>query len=221
MKNHPVAIATMLLLFASASRAPAAANTARPATTQAKPWVDDFPAFVNATAGKQDWIVGRSTMPCVTEDEAFQAATRDAGEQLLARLRPQLSPRSYEPDSEAWLQRRLARELVIGRLVSDRYVARVQRPFGELWSESVLVDASSSRVGAIARDYDAWMRGRSDTRRGAAASVVGLSLAILLIYAVVNAITRGYFRGRLRAGAGLSLAAAMFALYYYASRTGG
>jgi hypothetical protein len=169
-----------------------------------KPWVDDFPAFANSTGGKR-WIVGRSTPACLSEDEAFQAASRDARIQLLARVRPQL-PNPYNADSEAWLARRLDRDLAAGRLITDRFVSRIRRPYGELWTEAILVDASGDRFAGLARDYSTWLRTRGDTRRGAVASVVGLSLAILLVYAAVNAITKGYFRGRLRAGAAVSLA---------------
>lgn len=202
--------------FLVAACMPVSANPpARPhelAAATTKPWVDDLPAFVNATGGKR-WIVGRSMTVCLSEDEAFQAAARDAREQLLSRVRPQL-PHSPDGENEAWLARRLDRELAAGHLVNDRFVSRVRRPYGELWSEAILVDASSDRLSGPMRDYSTWLRVRGDTRRGAVASVVGLSVAILLVYAAVNAITKGYFRGRLRAGAVLSLALGVLAVVY-------
>lgn len=177
-----------------------------------KLWVDDFPAFANTTGGKR-WVVGRSAAVCLTEDEASQAASRDARVQLLARVRPQLPP-PYTVETEAWLARRLDGELSAGRLVTDRFVSRVRRPYGELWSEAILVDASADRFSGLTREYSAWLRIRGATRRGAVASIVGLSLAILFVYAAVNAVTHGYFRGRLRAGAAVSLALGLLAVVY-------
>jgi hypothetical protein len=45
-------------------------------------------------------------------------------------------------------------------------------------------------------------------------SVAGLSITILLIYTAVNAATKGYFRGRLRAAAAVTLALALLAAVY-------
>jgi hypothetical protein len=109
-----------------------------------------------------------------------------------------------------WLERRLAQEVV----VADRSVSRVHRPYGDIWSEAVLVDASKDRLARVAREYSAWRSNRHQTVGGAAASVVGLSIAILLIYTAVNAATKGYFRGRLRAAAALTLALGLLAAVY-------
>jgi hypothetical protein len=203
----------------AASRAdPISRRRDDPSTATSKPWVEDFAAFVNSSGGGR-WIVGRSTSPCLSEDEAFRAASRDARDQLMARLGPQ-APLPRDAEGDVWLQRRVAQELAAGRLVTDRYVSRVRRPYGELWSESILVDASGERLSALAREHATWLRNRYHTRRGALAGVAGLSLAILLVYAAVNAATKGYFRGRLRAGAVLSLALGLFAVIYTTRGTG-
>jgi hypothetical protein len=190
--------------------------TATPSLAQgeaAKPWVDDFARFANSTRDKT-WIVGHSTMPCLSETEAFDAASRDGSVQLLARLRPRLA-RSYGAESEAWLMRRLGQELSAGgSLVADRFVSRVHRPYGDIWSEAILVDASSARLGSIAHEHAVWASGRQHARRGAMASIVGMSLAILLIYAVVNAVTKGYFRGYLRTGAALGMTLGVIGVWY-------
>src|SRR5437660_12294670 len=86
-----------------------------------KPWVDDFARFANSTRDKT-WIVGHSTMPCLSESEAFDAACRDGSAQLLSRLRPRLA-RPYGAQSEAWLMQRLGQEIAGGSLVADRFVA--------------------------------------------------------------------------------------------------
>jgi hypothetical protein len=185
----------------------------------AKPWVDDFARFANSSRDKT-WIVGHSTMPCLSEGEAFDAACRDGSAQILARLQPRLA-RAYGAESEAWLMRRLGQELSAGgALVADRFVSRVRRPYGDIWSEAILVDASNARLSNIASEHSVWLRNRQHARRSAAASIVGMSLAILLIYAVVNAVTKGYFRGYLRTTAAAAMTLCMIGMWYVIRGTG-
>lgn len=184
----------------------------------AKAWVDDFARFANSTPDKT-WIVARSTTPCLSETEAFEAACRDGSVQLLSRLRPRLV-RPWVAGSEAWLMGRLNQEICSGSLVADRFVSRVHRPYGDIWSEAILVDVSSARLGSIAREHAIWLSSRQHVRRGAVASIVGMSLAILLIYAVVNAVTKGYFRSYLRTGAALGIALGGIGAWYVIRGTG-
>jgi hypothetical protein len=184
-----------------------------PSTAATQAWVDDFPAFANSAGGKR-WIVARSSSPCLSENEAFEAASRDARDQLYSRVRTRLAS-SCGPETEAWMKRRLSQELSTSRdLIVDRYVSRVHRPYGDIWSESILVDASSGRLSALVREHAQWYKARQQSRRGTAASIGGLSLAILLVYAVLNAVTKGYFRGRLRAGAAVTLALLALGVIY-------
>jgi hypothetical protein len=134
-------------------------------------------------------------------------------------MRPRLtSPNDFE--SAAWLQRRLTQELAAGHIITDRSVARVRRPYGELWSEAILVDASSDRLSGLMREHADWLSVRRHTRRSAVVSIFGMSLAILLIYAALNAVTSGYFRGRLRAGAALMLAMGLLVVIYWIQSAG-
>jgi len=45
----------------------------------------------------------------------------------------------------------------------------------------------------IVREHANWLSSRQHARRGAVASIVGMSVAILLIYAAVNAATKDTF----------------------------
>ncbi|MDB5323393.1 MAG: hypothetical protein JWN40_5024 [Phycisphaerales bacterium] len=197
---------SMLLFQAAAGSFASAAQPQpvnEPAIAVVKPWVEDFAAFASASGAKQ-WIVGRADAPCLSEAESFEAASRDACAQLLARMRQRLA-RSNDARNEEWLQRRLAQELAVGSIVTDRSVSRIRRPYGEIWSEAILVDASSNRLAKIERDYSTWLNQRQQAKRSAAVSIAGLSLVILGIYAGLNAVTKGYFRGRLRTGAAVMM----------------
>ena len=197
------------LIAAGVDAGPVAAakpKPAQPPTTATapttRPWAADFPAFANAAADRH-WVVGRSSKPCLSESEAAEQARRDAGSQVRALLRPHLSSRWLDGDAEAWLKGRVDRELVLGRLIVERSLSKVHRPYADIWSGAVLVDASGDRLAPIVRDYQEWRQVRTHTLRRTGFSVLGFSAAILAIYAVMNALTKGYFRGRLRAGAGL------------------
>ena len=192
----------LFLAIASAARA------------ESKPWVDDFSSFASTRDGAR-WIVGRSAFPCPSEAEAHDAAERDAIDQASARVRP-LVGQFLDPQSEVWLRRRLGLELVI----ADRALSRVHRPYGDVWSESVLVDAPHDRLVRVAKNYSDWRNKRHRTAGTAVASIFGLSIAILLIYTVLNAVTRGYFRGRLRAAAAMTLALGVLAAVYAVGRVG-
>jgi hypothetical protein len=178
-------------------------------------WVTDLPAFLRDNPG-HDWIVGRSQTPAVSEQEAFDQARNNAASQLRKLLRATLTPSLFRSEGENWIKDRVAREFTLGDLIVQRAATRTRRPYGDIWSAAVLVDTSPNRLGPIARDYDAWRRDRAATTRSTGFSLVGLSLAILAIYAVMNVLTKGYFRGRLRASAALALGLGTFLLIYLA-----
>lgn len=186
--------------------------TTAPTTQQ---WVSDFPAFLRDN-GSREWIVGRSQTPAVSEQEAFDQARSNAASQLRKLLRATLTPSLFKSEGEAWIKDRVAREFTLGNIIVERAATKTHRPYADIWSAAVLVDTSPDRLGPIARDYDAWRHNRAATARSTGFSLVGLSLAILAIYCVMNALTRGYFRGRLRAGASLTLALGTFFLIWLA-----
>jgi hypothetical protein len=208
MNAHRIRIRTLLwtlMLVGLAGAARAAEPATCPSCEVEKTWLTDFPTFANANATRQ-WIVGRTTTVCLNEGEAMERARHNTRQLLVDFLRPQLSaPGRFGPDDEAWLKQRLTRELATGRLVKDRWVSHVKRPYGEVWSAALLVDASSDRLATIAREHDIWRLNRDTTVRRTGASIVGLSVVILLVYAVLNVLTKGYFRGRLRAMAGFAM----------------
>jgi hypothetical protein len=168
----------------------ATAAPARPARD--KPWLDDPAAFLSNT--RQRWIVGRSTGPCLSATEATQQACADASLQLVASLSGQMP---MEAD-RSWLQRRLASDLSAGRLIEDRAVGVEHKPYGDLWSAAVLVDGSRAQLQRLAAEYSRSLGQQRVTRSRQLLSVAGLWMAILGMYALLNWLTKGYFRGRLR-----------------------
>jgi hypothetical protein len=206
----------MIVGLAGAARGGEPAATC-PSCEVEKTWVTDFPTFANAN-GTRQWIVGRTTTVCLNEGEAMERARHTTRQLLVDFLRPQLG--QFGPDDEAWLKQRLTRELTTGRLVKDRSVSHVKRPYGEVWSAAILVDASSDRLATVAREHRIWRQSRDTTVRRTGASIFGLSVVILLVYAVLNFLTKGYFRGRLRAMAGFALCGGTMVLIWLMKAAG-
>lgn len=168
-----------------------------------KPWMDD-PAQFLSDAGASRWIIGRSRTPCLSESEADAKACGDAAQQLAAPLSAMTDLRSVNRE---WRRRRLAADLIAGRFIRDRSISRVHKPYGEIWSAAILVDASSVQLRSIAVEYSAILRDQRHALIRNIFSMAGMCAAILLIYFALNAATKGYFRGRLRMAAALSLVA--------------
>jgi hypothetical protein len=205
MSRLPTILLTALLLASSLGAARVVpAPTSQPTSAPTQQWFTDLPTFVHANGARQ-WIVGHSSATCVTQQEAADQARRDAASQLRNVLRGTLPGALLRGEADTWIKNRVSRDLALGNLIVDRAVRKVHRPYADIWTAAVLVDASPDRLAPIARDYDAWRTGRTATIASTGFSLVGLSLAILGIYAVMNALTKGYFRGRLLASAGLAL----------------
>jgi hypothetical protein len=173
--------------------------------SRGKPWLDDPASFLN-NAGPRNWVVGHSTGPCLSSKEAVQQACADASQQLVTSLADQLPA-----DADwHWLQHRLTSELSGGRFIEDRAVAVEHKAYGDIWSAAVLVDGSSAQLHRLAAEYARTLGDRRVTRGRQLLSVAGLWMAILATYALLNWLTKGYFRGRLRlTSAALLLVAAL------------
>jgi hypothetical protein len=191
------------LSTATSSVDPAAALRSLDGATRAnKPWVDDFAAFVTSHPGQ--WVVGRSTHPCLSEPEAARAARSDAANAVYARVAARFGSSPADAD---WVRRRITADVVDGSLDADCLAERFTRPYGTVWTESVLLDVSPQRLDSLLSSYQAdqaqWRQRSSEIRQAVAISVAGAWLA----YLVLNSVTKGYFTMRLRLAAALVTAA--------------
>lgn len=117
------------------------------------------------------------------------------------------TPRQAEPSGLNYQATLSA--LTGGQYVRDRSTRRYVRSYGDVWDAAVLVDASPANVAEISRDAarlfrDAeWPAGaQRQERRVTVLSTIaagGAMMAVIaLLYAVVNALTKGYMVRRLR-----------------------
>ncbi|MEL6105326.1 MAG: hypothetical protein AAFU85_04790 [Planctomycetota bacterium] len=142
----------------------------------AKPWVHSFDQFVT-NYPRRRFMVGYSAGVHSSEDEARRAAMDD--------VRVKSEP-EYGPLSEM---------LATEPNVVDRFAQKLERPYGVVWREAVLVEVTSNAL----RNAQARMPGRGDSTHGRLWLVFSLaivaSIAVLLC-SLLNWITEGYYRGR-------------------------
>jgi len=83
-------------------------------------------------------------------------------------------------------------------LVVDQFAQRFARPYGDVWSASILAEVSSRRLDALAHQYAAQVQISHVHRVRAIAAGGALIVALWLLYTAANAVTRGYYAARLR-----------------------
>lgn len=185
-----------------------------------KPWAEDFGAFLSAGPARP-WVRGEAPRPGVSEADALRLARADAAGELVPRVvhegRLDLSAGA---GSEADLAKFIADSLAREPWLADQFVRRLSRPYGDVYHASVLVDASPSAMQSLAREWQSSRSAvvlarveRTVTTWGAVAALAGV---LFVLYLLVNAFTRGYFAGRLRAvavvAAGVGLVAVLLLL---------
>jgi hypothetical protein len=172
-------------------------------TRPSKAWLTDFAAFTSTHPGV--WIVGRSHDPCLSEPEAQQAARADAANAVYALL-PQ---RLRDADDTDALKRSVLSAIAAGGLETDAFPERFDRPYGTVWTDSVLLDASPQKLTSLLDGYDRAWRDHQRRQTLLRAAAAGLVTAAWLMYIFLNAVTKGYFTTSLRLGAAAVTAAAL------------
>lgn len=189
--------------------------TTGPVTMQSsgKLWVDDWVAFVNHVEPGKRWLRAESPMPCATEQEAREEALKAAATQLQPYIMNQLhSSRSAAitiKTSDEWVRKQILASLSQDEAIADRHVLRTSRPYGDLWNESVLVDASPATIDRLSRRYSSAAQAQLRTDAAGWAGLAVLAGVIALVYAFLNSATKGYFVWRLRTAALLVLLVAV------------
>ena len=170
-----------------------------PTQPERKSWVDDSATFLSSASGRH-CVIGRSARPCLSQAEAEGQALADAAGQLMFASR--LSRASDLVGRDEWVSR-IATELSIEGKVRDRSLTLVHKPYGDLWSAMVLVDAAPSWVAARQAQ---WSRNRETAQARRLAGALGICIVVLLARLAANAVTRGYYHRRVGAATILSLA---------------
>jgi len=172
-----------------------------------KPWIDNFAGFTASHPGQ--WIVGRCARPCLSQEEAEQSARSDAARAVFAVALKRLGP---SHDDEQWLAQRVLADVRAGELADDDLAERFDRPYGTIWTETVLLDASPAKVDALVDRYRGELRERDARMAAVQFAAAALAISAWIAYFLINVITKGYFTLRLQLIAGTITAVAFLVL---------
>lgn len=171
-----------------------------------QPWVDDANWSGNAQLGTPT-VVGYSDGLFADPAEAERSALASAARRMHRTLpeRVTTGPESADP----MRQLAVVEDVIHAReLVRDRFVQRIDRPYGRLYRAAVLIDAGSETRGYVHAAVEqvgqaaaGAARAQQHRRFSQAVSVGVLAVLILLVYALLNALTKHYYLWPLRAAA--------------------
>ena len=180
----------------------------RAARFVSKPWVANFAQYVAGTNGP---VVRAGSSPVASFEEAQEEAFADAARKLAPYVRSALN----REDTSGGVRQKavdhgaILAELRKGKLVLDRFSQQFDRPYGKLWREQILIDASPKAIKPIAAAIDKKMTEAINTAAAArraerqtwatlTVSLGGLAVLIFAVYLVLNAATKGYYTWVLR-----------------------
>ena len=160
-----------------------------------KPWVDDFSGFLN-TRPNSRFIIAKSAESCMTEAEANQQAVQNACSQVADMLGHASLRRSGVPVSFARPVN--STDILDGNFIMDRFVQSFQGTTGKIWRQALLVDASAEKLKNLAQRKAIIATVRKRHFAGMFFSIIGLIVLITVVYAFLNAATKGYYVWSLR-----------------------
>lgn len=182
-----------------------------PPTTQQSPtgklWVDSWQRFRNTRPPGTNWIRADSAGYFATDDQALQSAYDRAIPLIEATIRNYGVPQGTARQQIATALR------AGGGLVSDQYLEHVNRPYGELWRCSLLIDLTPARARQISNATLAAARSGNRQQMTVWASALGMILVLVLTYFFLNAATKGYFVWKLRAAVVMMLIVTLLLFY--------
>jgi len=160
-----------------------------------KPWVEDFSGFLN-TRPDSRFIIAKSAESCMTEAEANQQAVQNACSLVANMLGQAPLRRSGVPVSFAKPVN--STDILEGNFILDRFVQSFEGTAGKIWRQALLVDVSTEKLKKLAQRKAIIATVRKRHFAGMFFSIIGLIVLITVVYAFLNAATKGYYVWSLR-----------------------
>lgn len=182
------------------------------------PWVEARTSFASSYANG-DWLVGYSDGTHTSHDEARHDAIIAASDALLPLAQARINRLSASDQHRFaqqmqkdpnWLRNKVADELVSRNLATDRFAQRFDRPYGTVWREAVLVDASQPRVEEIARSLVQGLDSKISHDRATWFSFAAMLGLVFGTYMFLNMATKGYYAWTLRFAAAAGIVVVVF-----------
>ena len=167
-----------------------------------KPWIEDLSGFLNARPNSR-FIIAKSADSCMTQAEANRQAVENACAQVTKML-DQVSQRLSKISAPFTLPVN-SNDILKGDFIIDRFVQSFKGTAGRIWRQAFLIDASDEKLTELARRKAVVARARKMTWARMSLSIIGLLVLITVVYAFLNAATKGYYVWSLRV-AGIVLA---------------
>ncbi len=166
-----------------------------------KPWIENFYGFWNSRPNTRI-VIAKSAESCLTQTQANRQAVEDACAQLTELLGQ--APRAQATPG---LTRKVtSTDVLEGDFILDRFVQSFDGRAGKIWRQALLIDASAGKIEQLALRKAVVARAMKMSLARMFFSVVGLLVLITVVYAFLNAATKGYYAWSLRiAGAVLAL----------------
>ena len=182
------------------------------ARLEEKPWLGATPA----PYGRQDYVVVTSGEPtAATRDEALYRLNQSKAATVARLVESQVATLSSQwharpEDVRSQVQ---ANYTDAGTSFDDQVVMRIDRPFGAVWQAAGLVRVPTSNIARMAQAAQAVSYDRRAGWAKMIGGAAGMLLVLLVLYAIMNAITRGYFRPHLRTAVAIFLALAVVVMF--------
>ena len=167
-----------------------------------KPWVENFSGFLN-TRPNSRLIIAKSADSCMTESEANHEALENACT-LIAQMLGE-SSRRLSGIPAPFARPVNSTDILEGDFILDRFVQSFKGTAGRIWRQAFLIDASAEKLAKLAHRKAVTTRARKMSWARMFFSIVGLLVLITVVYAFLNAATKGYYVWSLRI-AGIILA---------------
>jgi hypothetical protein len=190
-----------------------------------KPWADDWNLYRNSEPDKR-WMLAESTQLYANEAEAMDSAQRRAVELLAPLVKESMSAKAKRSGREIirvtdeWVRKAILSSVQRNhdnQLIPDQFVQKFDRPYGEVWKASLLIDASQKTMDSLVASYNALANAERNVERKSKvtgfSAIGGMALVVVLLYAFLNSATKGYFAWRLRALALLAVIAGVLVVF--------
>ena len=151
-----------------------------------KPWVDNFTEFLNNKPNSR-FLVARSSESCLSEAEANQQAMNNACSEVGSLLTNLKNPNKLSSN-----------DILENGMVIDRFVQSFEGTAGKIWRQALLIDVSKEKLNQLVRHKTIIARARKFGFIRTISSIAGLFILIIIVYAFLNAATKGYYTWSLR-----------------------
>jgi len=161
-----------------------------------KPWVENLSGFLMNRRMDGRFIIAKSAESCMTEAEANNQAVQNACAQVSDLLGHASLRRSGVPVSFAKPVN--SADILEGGFILDRFVQSFNGTAGKIWRQALLVDTSAEKLKNLAQRKAIIATVRKRHFAGMFFSIIGLIVLITVVYAFLNAATKGYYAWSLR-----------------------